>query len=592
MIRTAACRPILLTLWLALCASACSTTQVDFDAVDDAVGRHVGREVDESGTPLESELREHAAKYAVATNEDESEPRHFAALLNVGEDALTARMHLIRTARESVDVQVYVWGEDLAGGLMFYELLLAARRGVKVRILIDQLANRDRNYGLAISLAHENMRVQVYNPVREFTSNSTLDLARDSIRRFERMNERMHNKVVVVDDELAIVGGRNIEDHYFDLDPEFSYLDRDLLVAGPVVADVVRSFQDYWDDDITVPMERIPSVAREVLRQDEEGWELEVDLSRIEEVRWLIDRSESFEIAEVIPHTRIHEVGRVAFEADEPEKDGLHDWNTWQRELGPSGLAIRDARERLLLQSNYLVFSQSAMRHIEGLRARGIEIVYSTNSLATTANLLTYSASRKQKLDLVHLGMDIRELRPLAKDLEHFLPRHEELSVRAEGGALLSSPQVAIHAKSVVVDDDILIVGSHNFDPRSSLYNTEAVLTVWDLELAAELANELELLNSDGNSWICHHVDHTPVWNEVNEVFTAFSRALPILDIWPWRGYSMYQLREGHESVPVDDPSFFEHYEKVGELPEVGSTTKTVKTHIFSAFIAPFWNLL
>ncbi len=570
--------------------AACRATPVDFATSDAIIERRVGRERSWGAQPIASELRELVDQLEAGAAGDA--PAHIAIPLHVGEDALAARLHLMRSARRSIDLQVYVWADDLAGQVVLREAYQAARRGVRVRILVDQLAVRENGLGATLALAHEKLEFSFYNPVKEFSSLAGYDLTRDALRRFDRLNERMHNKVLVVDRELALVGGRNIAESYFDLDREFIYLDRDLLVAGPVVAEVAASFDAYWDDPISVPAARLESIARDVLRFEAAPREIAFDQERLAPLDWMSARAGVRELATVLPHSTLHRVGRVEFEADRAQKDGFYDWNTWKRPAGPSEEAFAGATESVILQSNYLVLMPSSETNLVAMMARAPKVQYLTNSFASTANLLTYSASRKRKRYLLGQGLDLRELRSDPGGVRHFVPRFDALCEVDEDGSVLASPVIAIHAKSAVIDDEASIIGSHNMDPRSQLYNTEAWFVVWDEGLTRELRAELELAMSDDNAWVGHLIDPLPVWDDLNAVLGGVSRALPILDVWPWFGYAMFELRDGAEPVPASSPDFFERYRRVGEMPAEGSTWKRWKVRLLTTVIAPFRRLL
>lgn len=172
--------------------------------------------------------------------------RHYVGLLHTGADAFTSRIHLIPAAKRSIDIQTFLWVSDQAGVYLAVELLAAARRGVRVRLLVDQMAQQGKTELARTLVLHENLQVRLYNPISASGSLSTVGMIGKLSFEFDGLNERMHNKVFVVDDAVAIVGGRNVEEKYFDLDPEFCYLDRDALVVGPVAGEIADSFDAYW----------------------------------------------------------------------------------------------------------------------------------------------------------------------------------------------------------------------------------------------------------------------------------------------------------------------------------------------------------
>ena len=198
----------------------------------------------------------------------ENSPRHFVLILDEGGDALLARLNLIRAARDRVDLQTYIFDKDDSARLVIDELLAAARRGIRVRVLIDQLsAINDLHILAALAGAHQNLEVRVYNPSFGRAMSSYLDYAASVICCFRRFNQRMHNKLLLVDSRVAIAGGRNYQDDYYDWDAEYNFRDRDLLVAGPVARSMERNFEQYWNDPRSVPAERLKDVARLLLEE-------------------------------------------------------------------------------------------------------------------------------------------------------------------------------------------------------------------------------------------------------------------------------------------------------------------------------------
>ena len=186
------------------------------------------------------------AERALAESKPDA-PVHYAELLDRGEDALLLRIHLVRAARRSIDVQTYIFEEDDAGFLMLDELVKAARRGVKVRVIVDQLFSLDDIELLAqLARAHVNFELRVYNPTFHKASTPPLEFAMGILCCFKEFNQRMHNKLLLIDGDIGIAGGRNYQNRYFDWDDDFDYRDRDVLVAGPAGAAMQASFDAFW----------------------------------------------------------------------------------------------------------------------------------------------------------------------------------------------------------------------------------------------------------------------------------------------------------------------------------------------------------
>src|SRR5690606_833078 len=263
-------RPLLAAL-LALSATACSTLspqQRDRAAAVAVSARDSTVECTRADRCAEpSPLRELAGEaFAETASAPDGQPRHRALILDEGGDALLARINLMRSATRRIDLQTYIFDKDDSARLVIDELLAAARRGVKVRVLIDQLsAIADLQILGALAGAHENLQLRIYNPTFGRAKPNYLHYAASVICCFRRFNQRMHNKLLVVDDAVGISGGRNYQDDYYDWDAEYNFRDRDVLVAGPVVREMERNFALYWNDRRSVPVERLDDVGRLLL---------------------------------------------------------------------------------------------------------------------------------------------------------------------------------------------------------------------------------------------------------------------------------------------------------------------------------------
>jgi phosphatidylserine/phosphatidylglycerophosphate/cardiolipin synthase-like enzyme len=194
-------------------------------------------------------------------------PHHYALILDHGQDALLARINLIRSAQRRIDLQTYIFDKDDSARLVLDELLAAARRGVRVRLLIDQLsAIPDLRILAALSGAHKDFEIRIYNPSFHKAKLNYFDYAGSVLCCFRRFNQRMHNKLLVIDDALGVVGGRNYQDDYYDWDSEYNFRDRDVLVAGPEVREMAANFDAFWRAPRSVPAERLNDVGGLLLK--------------------------------------------------------------------------------------------------------------------------------------------------------------------------------------------------------------------------------------------------------------------------------------------------------------------------------------
>ncbi len=554
-------------------------------------------------------------------------PQHYALILDYGQDALLARLNLIRSAQRSIDIQTYIFDEDDAGHLILDELLGAARRGVKVRLLVDQLAALRRVDTLAaLSAAHVNFEMRLYNPVLGRARFSYPMYAFATICCFRRLNQRMHNKLVVVDDLVAITGGRNYQDDYYDWDPEYNFRDRDILIAGPVVPEMSQNFEAYWRARLTKPLSKLSDVGRILLREGAPPLQHPEPTQprRIEAIGRDADDAE-------LIRTRLTDaaipVRGVRFIADLPIKHHAYD-----EEGGPPSQRMRamieSAQTRVLLQTPYLVMSKPAQRMFDRLqkRERPPRVVVSTNSLAATDAFIPYALSYKYKRRYLRdFKFEIYEFKPFPQDAPIDLEATGTVGVewRADGSVSLlggsgsRSPdrptplareysalryskrganerlplkrggvRFGLHAKSLVIDERLGVIGTHNFDPRGENYNTEAALAIEDPAFARALAASIERDMAPTNAWMIARRDKARYFSGLEYSLAKVTEFLPMFDFWPVRYATSYEFKPGldcPEPMSPRNPEFRRCYEPVGDFPEVDALTRPL-TRIFTAF--------
>lgn len=532
-------------------------------------------------------------------------PRHFATLLDRGQDALIARVHLIRAARRSIDLQSFIYDTDDTGALVLEELLAAARRGVKVRVLLDQLYGLpDPNLQAALAGAHPNFELRLYNPTFNEARTQSLQYAAGILCCFRKFNRRMHTKLLLVDGTVGVTGGRNIQDRYFDWGEGYNYRDRDLLVAGPVAQAMQANFEAFWTFERSRPAHTLKDVARRLVRAGGVPAHRLFDPARERPPRVLAMAAIAADGAAV--HERLAPltlpVGRVDFFADLPEK---HTGETTAHE--DASRAMRDlvasAERELVLQTPYLVLSRPARQLFRELHQRenAPVIEVSTNSLAATDAFPVYAMSHKYKrMYLREMGFRIHEYKPYPTDAPIDVaatgalgPERATLPIFGSGSAgSASGPvplkragiRVGLHAKSMVLDDRVGVVGSHNFDPRSDNLNTESMVVVHDRQFAGALRASIQRDMAPENAWMVARQEKPPVFSGLNYSLGKVSEKLPIFDLWPFPYASSFELKPGCNPTAPPDPAFYRCYEDVGAFPEVDLPLKTVYTRILTAF--------
>lgn len=384
-------------------------------------------------------------------------------------DALDARVLLADRAERSLDLQYYIWHDDLTGHELADAVMRAADRGVRVRALLDDLGtNADDRKLLEIS-AHPNIEIRLFNPVasRRFKKLGTLF-------EFSRVNRRMHNKAMIADNQLAIVGGRNLGDEYFSASPTLQFRDLDVLAAGPVTGDISKSFDDYWASASSYPLRVLNhqtfdpkdlDAMRDELR---DHWRKNADPYNAKPLN-------ATPLARQIARDELELVWAPAeFKVDAPDKVAR-----------PTGTYVSPPMQRLAeltrgAQKEFLAFSPYFVPHDAGVKilgdtvARGVRVAIVTNSLAATDAVAVQSGYAPYRVPLLQRGVELYE----------FKSQPDQQPARLFG----SRSRASLHAKAYVIDRQILVIGSLNLDPRSAHLNTELALVIHSPVLAQQAA--------------------------------------------------------------------------------------------------------
>ncbi len=422
-----------------------------------------------------------------------------AYVLDRGEDAIRARAWLTDNAQQSIEVQYFIWSTDNIGKLAAEALLRAAERGVKVRVIVDDILIDAPDKSLLAFALHPNIDIRIYNPQHKVGTPMPKRLLNVALN-FRGVNQRMHDKTFIVDGKLAITGGRNMADEYFGYNQAHNFRDRDALLLGEAVKAIRANFENFWASGLSVPVESrydgFGLLKKSVHVNSNEVQQIYKDLHDYAlspkhyspPMRALIAATpESFPIL-----ARDVAWGQVDFIHDRPGK------NDNRMSLGGSGQTpqalaklAEEAHERIVIQSPYLVLSDRALELFKRLVARGVKVRISTNSLAATDNVQAFSGYRNQRDKLLKLGIEIFEYRPDPEERSKLMPR---VVANAE-------PVLAIHAKSMVVDGKLAFIGTYNLDPRSENLNTEVGVVIHDASIARKVEQAIETDMQPGNSW-------------------------------------------------------------------------------------------
>ena len=377
-----------------------------------------------------------------------------------GRDALAARLALADAAQRSLDVQYFIWNKDLAGKVLLERLFRAAHRGVRVRLLLDDLGTMPSDATLLAIDSHPNIEVRMFNPVA-LRSPRLLGMIADLVR----INKRMHNKSFTADGQVAIVGGRNIGDEYFGANEAMNFADLDVVVIGPVVREVSDEFDLYWNHQASIP---IAALSRQNTTSEEFAAK-RATLTAFNTTAEYSVYAESVRDSEFVRQLKNHAVsyswGRASIVSDHPDKVLTSAAKT-ETHLAPKLRQVVDATKReLFLVSPYFVPGKKGVDLLASVRQRGARVVVITNSLASTDGVPVHSKYQLYRKALLRAGVELYEIKPTAGAQQG----------RRSGGfrGPSGSGSTGLHAKTFAFDRRIGFIGSYNLDPRSSKLNTE-----------------------------------------------------------------------------------------------------------------------
>ena len=394
-----------------------------------------------------------------------------AALIDDSLDAFLARAYSARQAERSLDLQYYIWNQDLSGHLLAIELLRAAQRGVRVRLLLDDMNAAGKDPALRLLDQHPRIEVRLFNPARNRATG--LRRAVEMGLRFVGFNRRMHNKAWIADNRLAVVGGRNIGDEYFGA-ADTNFHDSDLLLLGPAVEQTSAIFDAFWNSATVVPLQALSRRGEQPVSVSdlEARWLLEARgsawLQALQERQGWLQQQLQDGAMPLYWSDRYHVL------SDPPEKafarSHKRERASWL--LYDVMALLFSAREHSWIMSPYFVPGEPGSLMLAGQGRRGVDVRVLTNSLAANDVPLVHAGYARYRFLLLRQGVRLYELKPGA---------------RATDRTLVGSSGASLHSKSIVVDGQRGFVGSFNFDPRSAQLNTEMGVLFDQPQLARRL---------------------------------------------------------------------------------------------------------
>lgn len=458
-------------------------------------------------------------RYVRSHQADETESGF--VLLQAGADALAARLQLIEAAQQSLDLQYYIYNQDRTGALVAERLLGAADRGVRVRLLLDDLGNQLDGERLAALDRHANIEVRLFNPL---TLRQRWLRNLSKVSEFGRINHRMHNKLMVADGQMFITGGRNIGDEYYALSAS-NFRDLDILGMGAVVPKVASSFDEYWNSRKSLPVSMLERrvgrtrlqalrarLARTTSSFDEADYRRQIEASTFR--RFLRTRA-------------IHwQWGVADWMYDPPAKaDPFDQLNTVPLVGRSLARHASEADGELLAITAYFIPGEEGQEFLLRLADSGVAVKVLTNSLATTDVMAVHSGYAPYRKGLLEGGVRIWELKP---------PSEQRRDVQA----FFNESTASLHAKAFVFDRQRVFIGSINLDPRSISLNTESGVLVYQTALASQTAELFDLWTAPDIAYELTLQDGALRWEDDHRSWSREPRA----GTWRRLGAWLFQL--------------------------------------------------
>ncbi len=401
------------------------------------------------------------------------------SMLRNGMDAFLARALLAKAANDSLDIQYYIWRNDTTGKILTLLLLEAADRGVRVRLLLDDINTQGLDKTLLALNQHKNIQVRLYNPFTNRT-NRLWNLLTD----FSRLNHRMHNKLFISDSSIAIVGGRNIGDEYFQASSTVEFDDADVLTIGPVIKQARTAFDHYWNSNIVFPVD---AIANDAIASNANN-NFDLDTLKIELQHFRSTQQDS-EYAKELQQSQLLDNllnNNLAWHWGDAKLLYDHiDKNKYQKDpqkIIAQNLAkeLETLTHELIIISPYFVPGEILLEQFAHLRKQGVEIVIVTNSLKATDVPMVHAGYQKYRRTLLQQGIKLYETKSRMAD-----------SNNKNYIQFTSSAKNSLHAKAYIFDKKKLFIGSLNLDPRSIHINTEVGILFENETLARQASKNV-----------------------------------------------------------------------------------------------------
>jgi putative cardiolipin synthase len=393
-------------------------------------------------------------------------------LLSHPREAFRARFGFAALAEKSLDLQYYLWKSDLTGQLLLFRALQAADRGVKVRVLIDDIYHSGRDNNYAAVDTHPNMEIRVYNPM----GNRGAGRGANLVYHKGTLDHRMHNKIFLVDGAVAVLGGRNIGDDYFGVDPELNFRDLDVLAVGPAAKDAGAAFDMYWNSPAAVPIAVLLKEPVEEGTLERRRVELEASLDELDALPYTVpmDFGETREKLRQLAAEMVWAEAEIIIDSLERFQDGSE-----------------SAEREFVIETAYLIPAEEGIAKVAEMTERGVRVRVLTNSMQSNNHLTVHAHYMKYRKRMIAAGLELHELRPDPEILELY----KEVEDR------VAESHAGLHTKAFVVDRHLSMIGSYNMDPRSRIWNSEIGLLIDSEEFAKTVLKIMETDLEPANSY-------------------------------------------------------------------------------------------
>ncbi|WP_396601802.1 phospholipase D family protein [Algibacter sp. R77976] len=418
-------------------------------------------------------------------------------VLEDGSGSMVARAWLTEYAEKTIDIQYFIFSTDNVGLIACDYLIRAANRGVKVRVLVDDIMVEAEAKDILTFNSHENISVKIYNPGVNLGKNIFEKIGKFATD-FKSANQRMHNKTFIVDDQVVITGGRNIANEYFDYSHEYNFRDRDILLIGKTSKDVKTSFETFWNSELSHDVTTVINEEPENITNPH----------RFDKLHEYACNPENFwpqvrQRIENLPETfnAIKKSGNlvwldtIRFISDLPGKNDA-DYSLIGGGISTTALVdlVKNAKSSIEIQTPYLITSKVSQDLFKDAVNRGVTIRILTNSLASTDNVEAFSSYQSDRETLLKTGVKIFEFKPDAEERKKIMTGELQ-------EALDYTPIFGLHAKSMVIDRKTTVIGTFNLDPRSANLNTECIVILESEKISEGVLKGMEVEFKPENSW-------------------------------------------------------------------------------------------